>query len=77
MMTIKRFAEFMSDWNDFAYDDGSLNVGIYPRNRSFVCCHGVDGHGVTFDTIDDVLNKFIIDGKPFRDILSTLDDNLL
>mgnify|MGYP000967880355 CR=1 FL=1 len=76
-MTVKEFVDFMTAWDDFAYDDGRLNIGVYPRNRNFVCCHGADSYGVTFTSIDDVLDKFIIDGKPFRDILPTLDDNLL
>lgn len=77
-MTVQDFMkDYMDKWHEFAYDDGVLNVGIYPYADGIVCCHGIDDEGVTFDTIDDVLNKFIIDGKPFRDILPTLDDNLL
>ena len=77
-MTVQVFlSDYMSQGNEFAYDDGVLNVGIFPYADGIVCCHGADDEGVTFDTIDDVLNKFIIDGKPFRDILPTLDDKLL
>ena len=76
-MTIGKFIESYGSWNDFAYFDGALAIGIFPRGDKIICCKDPDDEGVTFDTIDDVLNKFIIDGKPFRDILPTLDDNLL
>ena len=76
-MTIKQFMESYGSWNDFAYFDDRLSIGIFPRDGKIICCKDPDDEGVTFDTVDDVLNKFIIDGKPFRDILPTLDDNFL
>ena len=76
-MTVGEFIDFINNANDFAYDDGILNLGVYSGGGQSVCCHGIDDEGITFTSIDDVLNKFIIDGKPFRDILPTLDDNLL
>ena len=76
-MTVDEFVDLMNNLGDFAYDDGMLNLGVYSGGGKFACCHGADDYGVDFDTIDDVLDKFIIDGKPFRDILPTLDDNLL
>ncbi len=76
-MTIKQFMESHGSWNDFAYFDGTLSIGIFPRDGKFICSKDPDEESVIFDTIDDVLDKFIIDSKPFRDILPTLDDNLL
>ena len=77
-MTVQQFlSNHMRKGVEFAYDDGTLNIGIYPYEDEIFCYHGVDDEGVTFPTVDDVLDKFIIDGKPFRDVLPTLNEKYL
>lgn len=77
-MTLQDFmGNYVDNLNDFAYDDGTMNIGIYPNMGVFECCNGVDDEGTTFNSIDDVLDKFMVNGRPFRDVLPDINENLL
>lgn len=73
---------FMKDYGnhsfDFAYYDGNLSIGIFPAGgRKVICCDSPDSDGIVFDTIEDALDKFMVNGRPFRDVLPDINENLL
>lgn len=77
MTTEKFITDCAENLNDFAYDDGKISIGIFPDGRDFVCYADPDGDPVTFSSYDDVLDKFMVDGRPFRDVLPDINENLL
>ena len=78
-MTLQDFTEnYVDNLNDFAYYDDKLDIGIFPESsEKIVCCSGADDEGQTFNSIDDVLDKFMVNGRPFRDVLPDINENLL
>ena len=77
-MTLELFKEHIGNLNDFGYDDGKYYVGIFPTSADhLLCCNSMDDDGAVYHSVDDVLNNFRVSGKPFREILPEIDENLL
>ena len=79
-MTFEDFREsYIENCNEFAYWDSKYCIGMYylTDDGKVTCCLGPDDDGILIDSMEDVLDKFIINGRPFREILPEIDENRL
>ncbi|EKU72015.1 hypothetical protein [Selenomonas sp. F0473] len=78
-MTLQDFMEnYVGNLNDFAYYDDKFDIGIYPEStEKIICCSGADDEGTLFTSYDNALDKFMVNGRPFRDTLPDINENLL
>lgn len=57
--------------NEPAFDIGGKQYAVCCINHVFGTWDS-DGNTFNFDSVDDLLEKWMIDGKPFQEILPTI-----
>lgn len=69
-MTEKEFRD--TAWDDFEFSYNGVWYYICPVNGRYSA--GQAGEDDTmYDAVDDLLNSFIIQGKPLKDVLADID----
>ncbi len=72
-MTVKQFEEIMTcNEPDFTYNGQQYSI-CWPDGRYYVTASDSPGDSeLVFDTLDDLLEHWIIQGKPLRSILEDI-----
>lgn len=73
-MTVDRFKEIMQcNEPDFGYNGKEYSI-CHPKDKFYVWSEDQPADtDLEFDTLDDLLDRWVIQGKPLREILPYID----
>lgn len=80
-MTLKRFLEYYQGMGEFAYFDDKYSINIFPDSGESVICtdcpSDTNEDFIKYSSIEEAIENFMVNGKPFHEVIVELDENLL